>query len=166
MDDNIKERIISFIEETRMSTEEVADCMEKTGLLSGAKTIRQGNFCVGEIQYVYGHSDSNWPIHEQIRQIEENKILFVDAIEVYDRALFGQLVSRFIFNTKHASAVISPGLMRDIEGLLADNCLMWCAGITPIGCFNKKVFFCACVSGSSFPKTRARVFQKRFLGWS
>lgn len=136
---NISEKIINFIRESQMGTEEVSDCLEKSGLVKYAKTIKQGNYCVGLVQYVYGYDDSNWPIHEQIRDIDPNKILFVDDINVHERALFGQLVSSFIFMNKNAIAIITNGYMRDIKGLLKDNAKVWCKGITPIGCFNKRV---------------------------
>ena len=136
---DVKEKIIQFIRDNRMGTEEIADCLGKSGLLENAKTIKKGNYCVGEIQYVYGYDDSNWPIHEQIRNLEPGKILFVDDINVNNRALFGQLVSAYILKKKQALGIISQGFMRDLAGLIEDDAKVWCSGITPIGCFNKKV---------------------------
>ena len=135
----ITNKMINFIRENMLGTEEVSDCLGKYGLVPQAKSIKKGHYCVGIVQYVYGYDDSNWPIHEQIRQLEPNKILYVDAINIHDRALFGQLVSTYIFKSKNVPAIISSGLMRDISGLLEDYRYIWCAGITPIGCFHKRL---------------------------
>lgn len=136
---DITTRMIDFLRENQLGTEEVSDCLGKYGLVPNAKSIKPGNYCVGVVQYVYGFDDSNWPIHEQVRQLKPNQILFVDDINVRDRALFGQLVAAYIFKSRKALAIVSSGLMRDIKGLLEDDDYIWCGGITPIGCFNKKV---------------------------
>lgn len=137
--DNVKELIINYLNEVQLGTEEVSDCMNKTGLISGAKSIKPGNYCAGEVQYIYGYDDSNWAIHEQIINLSPNKIVFVDDINVSNRALFGQLVSGFIIKKKKALGIVTTGFMRDIKGLLDEDFKVWCQGITPLGCFNKKM---------------------------
>lgn len=135
---DISRQIIEYIDEKKMSTEEVSDAMGKIGVVNGAKPIAKGQFAVGLVQYVYTYLDSNWAIHEQIRDLRKDVIVFVDDINVTDKALFGQLVSRFIIQKKNAKAIVTKGWMRDVQGMIEDGTMVWCKDITPIGCFNKK----------------------------
>lgn len=135
----IKEQIIEFLRLNQMSTEEVSDAMGKVGGLESIAPINFGHHIVGEIQYVYAHDDSNWSIHEQIRDIESGKILYVDAFNVGNYAIFGELVSLFIIEKKGASAIVLNGKARDLNGLMTRNYPVWCKGVTPIGCFNKLI---------------------------
>ena len=43
----MKEEIIRYIQENRVSTTEVADCMDKSGLLQYAYALNRGKFRVG-----------------------------------------------------------------------------------------------------------------------
>lgn len=134
-----KEQIIEFLRSNQMSTEEVSDAMGKIGALDSIAPIKSNHYMVGEVQYVYAHDDSNWSIHEQIRDIESGKILYVDAFNVGNYAIFGELVSLFIIEKKGATAIILNGKVRDLNGLIKRNYPIWCKGITPIGCFNKEM---------------------------
>ena len=96
----IKEQIIEFLHSNQMSTEEVSDAMGKIGALDSIAPIKSNHYMVGEVQYVYAHDDSNWSIHEQIRDIESGKILYVDAFNVGNYAIFGELVSLYSFYFK------------------------------------------------------------------
>ena len=137
---NIKQEIIEFIRANHMSTEEIGDVLGKTGVVNDVFPITSGLYAVGEIQYVYAHSNSNWPVHEQIRTLEKGKILFVDAFDVANYAIFGELVSLYIIDKCEVSAIVVNGKMRDLEGLKKRNFSIWCKGITPMGCFNREVF--------------------------
>ena len=112
---DISRQIVEYIDEKKMSTEEVSDAMGKTGVVKGSKPIAKGQFAVGVVQYVYTYLDSNWAIHEQIRDLRKDVIVFVDDINVTDKALFGQLVSRFIIQKKNAKAIVTKGWMRDVQ---------------------------------------------------
>lgn len=136
---NIKQRILEYIKEYKMSTEEVSDAMGKVGVIRNIKPIAMGKYAVGEIEYIYTFDNSNWPIHEQIRDLDGGKIVFIDAINVSEMALFGQLVTRFMIQKKNAIAVVANGEVRDLQGLIEDQANVWCKGITPIGCYNVKV---------------------------
>lgn len=137
---DIKQEIIEFIRANHMSTEEIGDVLGKTGVVNDVFPITSGLYTVGEIQYVYAHSNSNWPVHEQIRTLEKGKILFVDAFDVANYAIFGELVSLYIIDKCEVSAIVVNGKMRDLEGLKKRNFSIWCKGITPMGCFNREVF--------------------------
>lgn len=136
---NIKQQIIEYISTYHMSTEEIGDVLGKTGVIDDVFSIMPGLYAVGEIQYVYAHSNTNWPVHEQIRSLEPEKVLFVDAIDVDNYAIFGELVSMFIIDKCNVPAIVVNGKMRDLEGLKKRNFSVWCKGITPMGCFNKDI---------------------------
>ena len=70
----IKEQILDFLRTQKMSTEEVSDALGKTGCIEGLYPVNNGHYAVGEVQYVYAHNNSNYSIHEQIRDIEAGKI--------------------------------------------------------------------------------------------
>lgn len=134
---NSLKKIIRYLDEKKVSTEEIADILGKTGVIKGVYPIKDDKYCVGEIQYVYAYNNSNWPVHEQIRDLKHDCILFVDTIFVDDdHAVFGELVSSFIMENKKARAIVVNGSMRDLDGLKKRNYPVWCKGITPIGCFN------------------------------
>lgn len=132
-----KSKIIQYLEKNKVSTEEIADILGKTGVIKGVYPIKDNQYVVGEIQYVYAYNNSNWPVHEQLRDLQPDRVLFVDTIFVDDdHAVFGELVSSFIMVNKKARAIIVNGTMRDLDGLKKRNYPVWCKGITPIGCFN------------------------------
>lgn len=138
---NIKDKIIHKLEEIELSTEELGDALGKTGVIKNVYPINSGKYVVGEIQYFYAHSNSNWPVHDQLRSLKQNKICFIDSLFVNeeDYAIFGELVSTFIIEKKEAKAIVVNGRLRDLSGLKKRNYPVWCKGITPIGCFNFNV---------------------------
>ncbi len=132
-----KDKIIQYLEKDKVSTEEIADILGKTGVIKGVYPIKDDQYVVGEIQYVYAYNNSNWPVHEQLIDLKPDRVLFVDTIFVDDEhAVFGELVSSFIMENKKARAIIVNGTMRDLDGLKKRKYPVWCKGITPIGCFN------------------------------
>ncbi len=134
-----KINIINFLEKNKLSTEEIADILGKTGVVKGVYPINEEQYCVGEIQYIYAFNNSNWSVHEQLRELESNKILFVDSIFVdEDHAIFGELVSSYIMEGRKAKAIVVNGTMRDLLGIRKRKYPVWCKGITPVGCFNVK----------------------------
>lgn len=135
----IKQQIIDYLNDNMLSTEEVSDILGKKGVVKSVKPINEGKYIAGEVQYVYAHSNSNWPVHEQLRYLEPDRIVFVDAVNVDDYAIFGELVATFIMDTQQAKAIVVNGLMRDLDGLRKRQFAVWCKGITPVGCFNKQV---------------------------
>ncbi len=134
-----EEDILKYIRRNRVSSTEVADCLGKHGAIDGVSAVNRGHFAAGPVRYLYGHSESNWPIHEQARFVQPGEIVVVDGIDVNGRALFGELVSKFILLYQEASAVVALGRLRDANDLIKNNWPVWCAGFTPVGCFNRKV---------------------------
>lgn len=135
----IQEQIIAYIKRNRVSTTEVADCLGKSGAIEGVSAVNRGHFCVGPVRYIYGHTESNWPIHEQARDVREGEVVVMDGIQVKGRALVGELVSKFILLYSGAVGIVMLGKARDANDLIKQNYPVWCTGFTPVGCFNKDV---------------------------
>lgn len=152
-----KKEIIDYIRRNRVSTTEVADCLGKSGSLDDIFPINRGHFCVGEIKWVYGYDESNWSIHEQIADIEEGKVIFVQGFDCGKRALFGELVSKYLLLYKQSECIIVDGMMRDAGALIRQDYAIWCKGLTPVGCFNKK-------PQQEFDKETVKIGRERYDG--
>jgi len=136
----IKQKIINYIKKNRVSTTEVADCLDKSGVLDGVLPLNPHHFVVGEIQYLYAIEDSNWTVHEELDQNPvTDKIIMIDAIDVHNRAVIGDIVSKYILLYQCNRGIICTGRMRDAHILIKENYPIWCAGVSPVGCFNRKV---------------------------
>lgn len=133
------EKIISTIDKNKISSVEVADALSKTGVIDDIKSFNSGHFVVGKIKYVCTYSESNWPLHEQIRDLDEDVILYVDAFDCKNRAIFGDIVSKYLYLYKRVKGIIVNGLIRDAHRIRKENYPLWCKGVTPLGCFNKQV---------------------------
>lgn len=134
----IVDRIVNYLVKNRVSTTEAADALGKTGVLPNLLPINQGYHRAGIIKWVYAYEESNWPVHEQIQNIEEDRIVFVDTFGCGDRAIFGELVSKYILLYHQSRAIVIQGKMRDASALIKENWPIWCKGFNPVGCFNKK----------------------------
>lgn len=139
MEENMQEAIINYIKRNRVSTTEVADCLGKQGALDGVFPVNRGMHRVGSVKYVYGFSESNWSIHEQIRDVKKDDVVLIDGILVNNRALMGELVTKFLLLYKEAAAVVVKGLVRDANDLIRMEYAVWCEGFSPVGCFNHQV---------------------------
>jgi len=129
--------IIDKIKKNKISTTEVADCLNKSGNIPLVKPINKGHFRVGKIYLVYGYDESNWTIHEQLQEAEQDSIILVETYNLKERAVFGSLVSKYLLLYKGVSAIVVNGNMRDGGTLIKENYPIWCKNLTPIGSFNK-----------------------------
>lgn len=136
MKDSIENKIIEYLRHNRVSTTEVADALGKTGVLPGLMPITSGLYKVGTVKWIYAYDESNWSVHDQIRDIEEGNIILVDTLNCNDRAIFGELVSKYLLLYKQSKAIVVDGYMRDAAALLREKYAIWCKGFTPVGCFN------------------------------
>ena len=139
MKSNITEQIISFIKRNRVSSVEVADALNKSGVIEGMKPLTPQKHSVGVVKYIFGHSRSNWPIHEQGEKVDDGGILYVDTFECYNQAAFGDIVAKYFHLYKSFEGIVVNGLMRDIHAISRLGFPVWSKGITPLGCYNKKV---------------------------
>lgn len=134
----VREDIIEYIQKNKVSTTEVADCLNKSGSLPGVKAVNRRHFCAGPIKWVYAYNESNWPVHEQVRDVQKGDIVFIEAFNCGDRAIIGELVAKYILVYRQASAIISTAKFRDINDIIKENHPIWCTGFNPEGCFNVK----------------------------
>lgn len=136
---NIRDKCIDLIESNRISSTEVADALDKTGVLTDLQPVNPGRHVVGMVHYVFAHDESNWPLHEQIQVVPENCVLYVDTFNCNDRAIFGDLVSKYLLLYKRVKGIVVKGKMRDIPDIKKYTFPIWCTGYSPLGCYNKKV---------------------------
>src|SRR5687768_9331879 len=110
----IHEKIVSIIERNRISSTEIADCLGKKGVIPGVQPINSGKHVTGKVKYIYAFDESNWPVHEQVRDLEEDLVLYVDAFNCGTKAIFGDLVSKYLLLYKRVKGILVNGYMRDI----------------------------------------------------
>lgn len=128
--------IIDYIKRNRVSSTQVADCLGKKGAIENTKSINRGHFRVGPMRYVYAVNATNYDVHKQIENINDGEIVFVDVINFTDKAIFGDLVSKFLILYRQAAAIVTNGLLRDAPMLIRENWPIWCDGFTPVGYVN------------------------------
>lgn len=134
---NLRDDIIKLIESNKISTTEVADVLGKTGAVKSILPVNPRHFKVGEVVFVYAYQSSNWDVHEQISHIDcEDKIVYIHAIDCEDRAVIGDLVSKYLFLYKRCKAIVSSAPVRDAHRIIKENYPVWSAGVSPIGCSN------------------------------
>jgi len=122
----------------KVSTTEVADCLGKTGVLPGIYPINRQQFAVGKIKWVYAYNESNWDVHEQVRDVQKGDVVYIERFDCNDRAIIGELVSKYILLYRGGAAIVTNGRMRDAHKLIKENYPIWCTGVSPVGCFNTK----------------------------
>lgn len=132
-------KILEIIRKNRISTTEVADALGKKGSITGITPLNGGHFVVGTIHYICTWDESNWPLHEQIQSIPEDSMVYVDAYQCENRAIFGDIVAKSLFFYSGAKGVVVNGWLRDANRLKKENYPLWCTGVSPIGCFNRDV---------------------------
>lgn len=137
--DIIKDKIIKTIESNKISSTEVADVLGKTGQIPNVYILNQGQFVVGEVVAIYAINNSNYEVHKQLVDLDlSNKILYIHNVNC-DRAIFGDLVSKYILLYKQAKAIVVDGMLRDAHTLIKEKYHIWLSGVSPIGCVNYHV---------------------------
>ncbi len=150
------QEIIQYIAVNRVSTTEVADALSKTGVLPGVLPINRGLHKVGKVRCVFAAYESNYTVHEQMRRVEAGEIPAVFIHSCHDRAVFGELVSKYILFYRRAEAIIVDGMVRDMAGIVRERFPVWAKGCTPLGCFNKKA--------RPFPKDKKTKILRKYDG--
>ncbi|GIP19109.1 hypothetical protein J40TS1_47510 [Paenibacillus montaniterrae] len=137
----MQKKIIEYIKKNRVSSTEIADCLGKQGVVSGVKAINRGKFKVGNVFWVYAYGGSNWDMHEQIQGVKEGDVVFIEVFDCEDKAIFGDLVAKYLLLYRQASAIVVNGNVRDVPRLIKENWPIWCVGYNPVGCHNEKLDF-------------------------
>ena len=129
-------QIIDFCISNRVSTTEVADALGKTGVVPKVQPVNFNKFCVGSVRVVFTANDSNYAVHEQVRHIEKGEVVMIIAHNCNNRAIIGDLISKYILLYQGAAAIVVLGLVRDAACLRREGYAVWSEGVTPLGCFN------------------------------
>ena len=153
---NIKEKIISFIKKNRVSTTEVADALSKTGVLAEVFPVIDNVHEVGIIHCVFTANESNYQVHEEINQVKENEIIIVFCDNCGERAILGDLVSKYALLYRGAKALVVDGKVRDIASIKRSKFKVWCKGTSPIGCFN--------VEKDKYPQAKRDYLTAKYSG--
>ncbi len=139
--DIMKNDIIDYLKRNRVSSTEVADALGKKGVIDGVYPLNSKKYKVGTVHWIYAYCESNWDVHEQVQDVKENDIVIVDVFDCKERAIFGDLVSKYLLLYKGVSAIVVNGNLRDVHRLIKEDWPIWLKGRSPIGCFNKKLDF-------------------------
>lgn len=136
---NIIDKAIEMIEANKISTTEIADVLGKTGQIEGTQALIPGLFKAGIVKVIYAINNSNYEVHKQLAESDDikDKILFIYNVNC-DRAIFGDLVSKYIMLYKRAKAIVINGKLRDAHTLIKEKYPIWLQGVSPIGCVNKQ----------------------------
>ena len=134
----IKQQVLELIEANKISTTEIADVLGKTGQIEGVHALNAQMFKAGEVKVIYAINNSNYEVHQQLAESDDikDKILFVNNVNC-DRAVFGDLVSKYIMLYKRAKAIVINGKLRDAHTLIKEKYPIWLEGVSPIGCVNR-----------------------------
>lgn len=72
-------------------------------------------------------------MHEQIVSTEPGEVVLMEGIDCAERALAGELISKYLLLYRQAAAIVSTSPFRDAAALMRENYAIWCAGFSPIG---------------------------------
>lgn len=127
---------IDLIEANKISSTEIGDVLGKTGQIDGVHALNRGMFKAGEVSFIYAINNSNYEVHRQLAEKDiKGKILFVYNVNC-DKAIFGDLVTKYIMLYKQAKAIVVTGKLRDAHTLIKEKYPIWLEDVSPIGCVN------------------------------
>jgi len=135
----MKNKIIDYIKRNRVSSTEIADCLGKKGAIFNTHAINKGHFQVGNVFWVYACGGTNWEVHRQIEKVQDGDVVYIEAFDHLDKAIFGDLVSKYLMLYKQAAAIVTNGLLRDAPRLIKENWSIWCNGFNPVGYINEEI---------------------------
>lgn len=130
------QEILDFCGKNRVSTTEIADALGKLGVFPKVQPVNHGQYRIGRISCVFTANDSNYAVHEQIREINEGDVVIVFTHNCDYRAILGDLISKYALLYKGAAAIVVQGLVRDVAALRREGYAVWAEGVSPLGCFN------------------------------
>jgi 4-hydroxy-4-methyl-2-oxoglutarate aldolase len=130
------DKILNFCIENRVSTTEVADALGKSGVLPKVAPINTEQFRVGPVRAIFTANNSNYSVHDQIRDVKKGEVVIIFAHQCDGRSIVGDLVSKFILLYKGAAALVVQGTVRDAAALRRESYAVWSEGVSPLGCFN------------------------------
>lgn len=136
---NHTEQILDFCKKNRVSTTEVADALGKSGVFPRVLPISPNLYRVGPVRCVFTANDSNYAVHEQVRDVQEGEVVIIFTHACDGRAIIGDLITKYVLLYRGAAAVVVQGMVRDVAALRREGYALWSDGVSPLGCFNKLV---------------------------
>ena len=129
---------INLIEANKISSTEIGDVLGKKGQIEGVRALNKGMFKAGEVAFIYAINNSNYEVHRQLADKDiKGKILFVYNVNC-DKAIFGDLVTKYVMLYKQAKAIVVTGKLRDAHTLIKEQYPIWLEDVSPIGCVNRQ----------------------------
>ncbi len=153
---SVAQQIVETITRNRISTTEVADALGKRGVLPGLRPMSDNLHRVGLVRPVFTAHQSNYAVHEQVRDVQPDEVCIIYAHDCADRAIVGDLVSKFVTLYRRASAIVVNGLVRDAARIRRERYPVWSAGVTPLGCWN--------TPAAPFPEEQAAAIRNEVDG--
>jgi 4-hydroxy-4-methyl-2-oxoglutarate aldolase len=129
-------KIIDFCISNRVSTTEVSDAIGKAGVLEKITPLNSNHYCVGPARLIFSANNSNYLVHEQIRDVKKGEVIIICTYNLNERAVIGDLISKYLLLYKGVAAIVVQGLVRDVARLKKENYPIWSEGFSPLGCFN------------------------------
>ena len=130
-------QIIDFCRKNRVSTTEVADALGKTGVFPKVLPVSHDQYRVGPVRCIFTANGSNYAVHEQVREVKEGEVAILFAHQCDDRAIIGDLITKYALLYRGAEAVVVQGMVRDVARLRRERFAIWSDGVSPLGCHNK-----------------------------
>lgn len=133
---NYTEEILDYCRKNRVSTTEVADALGKSGVFPKVLPVSPNQYRIGPVRCVFTANNSNYAVHEQIREVQDGEVVIIFAHQCNDRAIIGDLISKYALLYRGAAAIVVQGMVRDVASLRREGFALWSDGVSPLGCFN------------------------------
>lgn len=133
---NYQSEIIDFCLSNRVSTTEVSDAIDKTGVLEKIAPLNSNHYRVGPVRAVFAANNSNYLVHEQIREAKKGEVIIIFTYNFNELAVIGDLISKYLLLYKGVAAIVIEGLIRDVSRMKKENYPIWSKGFSPLGCSN------------------------------
>lgn len=131
--------VVDQIRRNRISTTEVADAMSKSGQLWKSMPLQEGYHRVGPVFWARADANSNWWVHHDLQNAPEGCVVVIEARNCGDRAVFGELVAKYLLLYRQVAAIVTNAPVRDANRLRKERWPIWCEGVSPIGVENHAV---------------------------
>ena len=128
--------ILDYIRKNRVSTTEIADALGKSGVFPKVQPVNTQQYRIGTVRCVFTANNSNYAVHEQIRDVKDNEVIIIFTHGCEGRAIIGDLISKYTLLYKGAAAIVVQGMVRDVAALRREGFAVWSEGVSPLGCYN------------------------------
>ena len=130
--------IIKYVKKNRVSSTEISDALSKQGNLKNIIPLDYQNSLhkVGKIKCVFAYNESNFLVHQGAKNAKKNEIIIIFCEQCNDKAIIGDLISKYLILYKEVSAIVVVGNIRDLPRLTKEKYPIWCAGFNPVGVKN------------------------------